>query len=174
MANLKISQLSPGAPAVATDLIPIDRAGANFSLQVSDIISEGIVGGGNANGVLATGVVASRVLTAQAAVDGTITNALFTVTVAGVYRIMTSINARTLSSSAWVVNADLTYPAGIHEAAQIAQAVAMNTGAIAASTFQSMSFYFHVGDVIQCGTVTASGSNTGGAFDVAWVVERLV
>ena len=37
MANLKISQLSPGAPAVATDLIPIDRAGANFSLQVSDV-----------------------------------------------------------------------------------------------------------------------------------------
>jgi hypothetical protein len=39
MANLKISQLTPGAPAIATDVIPIDRAGANFSLQVSDINS---------------------------------------------------------------------------------------------------------------------------------------
>jgi len=37
MSNTKISQLSPGAPAQSTDLIPIDRAGANYSLQVSDM-----------------------------------------------------------------------------------------------------------------------------------------
>ena len=36
MANLKISQLTPGAPAQATDLLPIDRAGANYSLKISD------------------------------------------------------------------------------------------------------------------------------------------
>jgi hypothetical protein len=37
MANQKISQLTAGAPAQATDVLPIDRAGANFSLQVSDL-----------------------------------------------------------------------------------------------------------------------------------------
>jgi hypothetical protein len=39
MANQKISQLTSGAPAQATDIVPIDRAGANFSLQVSDILA---------------------------------------------------------------------------------------------------------------------------------------
>lgn len=37
MANTKISALTAGAPAVATDLIPIDRAGVNYSLQVADM-----------------------------------------------------------------------------------------------------------------------------------------
>lgn len=40
MANTKISALSAGAPALATDLLPIDRSGANFSLKVSDIGTE--------------------------------------------------------------------------------------------------------------------------------------
>jgi hypothetical protein len=35
--NTKISQLGAGAPALASDLLPIARAGANYSLQVSDI-----------------------------------------------------------------------------------------------------------------------------------------
>jgi hypothetical protein len=37
MANTKISQLAAGAPAQATDIIPVDRGGTNVSLQVSDI-----------------------------------------------------------------------------------------------------------------------------------------
>lgn len=40
MANTKISALTAGAPAQSTDLLPIDRAGANYSLQVSDIGAE--------------------------------------------------------------------------------------------------------------------------------------
>jgi hypothetical protein len=39
MANTKISALTPGAPALATDLFPIDRSGANFSLKTSDILA---------------------------------------------------------------------------------------------------------------------------------------
>jgi len=39
MANTKISALPAGAPAQSTDLLPIDRAGANYSLQVSDILA---------------------------------------------------------------------------------------------------------------------------------------
>lgn len=37
MANTKISALPSGSPAQATDALPIARAGANFSLAVSDI-----------------------------------------------------------------------------------------------------------------------------------------
>lgn len=37
MANEKISQLASGSPAEASDLIPIARGGANYSLKVSDI-----------------------------------------------------------------------------------------------------------------------------------------
>jgi hypothetical protein len=39
MANTKISALTAGAPALASDLLPIDRSGANYSLQVSDILA---------------------------------------------------------------------------------------------------------------------------------------
>lgn len=39
MANTKISALPAGAPAVATDILPIDRAGVNNSLQVSDVLN---------------------------------------------------------------------------------------------------------------------------------------
>ena len=38
MSNTKISALTPGTPAQSTDVLPIDRAGANFSLTASDII----------------------------------------------------------------------------------------------------------------------------------------
>ena len=38
MADEKISQLTAGAPAVNTDLIPIARSGANFSLQAKDVL----------------------------------------------------------------------------------------------------------------------------------------
>ena len=38
MANTKISALTAGAPALASDLLPIDRSGANYSLQVSDVL----------------------------------------------------------------------------------------------------------------------------------------
>jgi hypothetical protein len=39
MANTKISARTAGSPAQYTDQLPIARAGANFSLQVSDILS---------------------------------------------------------------------------------------------------------------------------------------
>ena len=39
MANTKISALPAGAPAQSTDLLPIARAGANASLQVSDVLA---------------------------------------------------------------------------------------------------------------------------------------
>lgn len=39
MANTKISALTAGAPAQAGDLIPIDRSGTNYSLQVGDILT---------------------------------------------------------------------------------------------------------------------------------------
>src|ERR1035437_5372760 len=37
MANTKISALTNGNPALSTDIIPIDRAGANFSLTAGSI-----------------------------------------------------------------------------------------------------------------------------------------
>lgn len=40
MADQKISQLTPGAPAQANDLIPVARGGTNVSLKVSDILNE--------------------------------------------------------------------------------------------------------------------------------------
>ncbi len=43
MANTKISGLPVGAPALATDQIPVARSGTNVSLQVSDIVSVGQV-----------------------------------------------------------------------------------------------------------------------------------
>ena len=39
MANTKISALTSGSPAQLTDLFPISRSGANFSLSVDDILS---------------------------------------------------------------------------------------------------------------------------------------
>ncbi len=40
MANEKISQLTPGAPAQATDLLIIARAGTSLSLKVSDVAAQ--------------------------------------------------------------------------------------------------------------------------------------
>ena len=37
MANYKISQLTPGAPALATDVLPIARSGQNYSLTAAQI-----------------------------------------------------------------------------------------------------------------------------------------
>jgi hypothetical protein len=37
MSNLKISQLTSGTPAQSTDLLPIDRSGANFSVTAGSI-----------------------------------------------------------------------------------------------------------------------------------------
>jgi hypothetical protein len=39
MADTKISALPAGAPAVGTDLLPIDRTGTSMSLQVSDVLT---------------------------------------------------------------------------------------------------------------------------------------
>jgi hypothetical protein len=47
MSNLKISQLSAGAPAVGTDLLPIARSGANYSLKISDITTASVPSGLN-------------------------------------------------------------------------------------------------------------------------------
>lgn len=41
MADTKISGLAAGAPAQATDLIPIARAGANYSITPANILSYG-------------------------------------------------------------------------------------------------------------------------------------
>ena len=249
MANTKISALTAGAPAVSTDLIPIDRAGANYSLQVSDMqtalngaaipASKTIVGtngssqivdasaatlsnntSGTAanlsgtpalpNGTTATTqaatdsstnlattaaiaaqivdgvpaansiakIVASRVLVGQSAVDGAITNALYAVPVgaSGVYRVITALSCRTQQAGAWVVDADVTWPAGIHQNPSLNSSVNLISGTTSIGvTVQSMlPVYLHAGDVIQCGTVTGSGTPGVGTFDVAWVVERLV
>ena len=58
MANTKISALTPGTPAQSTDVIPIDRAGANFSLTASDIIG----GAAPANVVSAAGTLTANQL----------------------------------------------------------------------------------------------------------------
>jgi hypothetical protein len=47
MSNLKISQLSAGAPAQSTDLLPIARSGANYSLKVSDLTTASVPSGLN-------------------------------------------------------------------------------------------------------------------------------
>ena len=51
----------------------------------------------------------------------------------------------------------------------------METGAqsVYNTIFTMPPLYLHVGDAIAYGSQTVSGSNTGGAFDAVWVVERL-
>ena len=58
MSNTKISALTPGTPAQSTDVLPIDRAGANFSLTASDIIG----GAAPANVVSAAGTLTANQL----------------------------------------------------------------------------------------------------------------
>lgn len=41
MSNLKISQLTPGNPALGGDLLPIDRSGANFSVSAASLAALG-------------------------------------------------------------------------------------------------------------------------------------
>ena len=56
MSDTKISSLAVGSPAQSGDLIPIARAGVNYSLSANDIISLAIVNpqtGMNYNAVLA-------------------------------------------------------------------------------------------------------------------------
>ena len=166
MANTKISALPAGAPAVATDLIPIDRAGANYSLQVSDVLGQAL-----------PRVVASRVVTNSSTVDGNFTQTFYTIPVGaqGVYRMVVGIVARTQQAGAWQVNADWVPPSGTNQAAQLGVAVNMVTGALAVNgSAYSVTAYYHAGDVITVGTVTGSGTPGVGAFDVAWVLERLV
>lgn len=118
--------------------------------------------------------VANRTLLAQSAVDGVITLLLYTVPTgqAGVYRISSGILPRTKSSTPWVVNADHTPPAGTNIAAQIGMGMAMSTG-VPSSQPVSYSLYLHDGDQWEVGTVTVSGSNTSGLFDVQWTLEKL-
>jgi hypothetical protein len=60
MANTKISALTAGAPAVSTDLLPIDRSGANYSLQVSDVLATVVPNTTTVNGhALSSNVVVS-------------------------------------------------------------------------------------------------------------------
>jgi hypothetical protein len=46
MSNLKISQLTAGGPAQSTDVIPIERAGVNYSLTAAQIAALTSGGGG--------------------------------------------------------------------------------------------------------------------------------
>lgn len=174
MANTKISALTAGAPAQSTDLLPIDRAGANYSLQVSDIVSEGIVGGGNSGGIQSPAVVASLVLTGQTVPDGSATaHNLFTVVTAGVYRVCGFAVPRTKNSGAWTVNVDVTWPSGTNFSASALQTLNMVTPA-APSSVNGEQMYLHVSDAITCGTATGTGSRDSGIFDVSWTVERIV
>jgi hypothetical protein len=75
MANLKISQLTAGAPAQATDLLPIDRAGANYSLQVSDIGSQ-ILTSPNVSNSITTGINALGNVTGATNVDLSLGNVI--------------------------------------------------------------------------------------------------
>jgi len=162
MANTKISQLAPGAPAQATDLVPIDRAGANFSLQVSDVLATQF-----------PQVVASRVLTAQNSVDGNFTRPFFNIVNAGVYRLCIGSVARTLQAGAWQVNADWAPPTGFNQTGQLGIGINMVTGAVVVGPSLAVTDYYHAGDVITVGTVTGSGTPGTGTFDVSWVLERL-
>ena len=204
--NTKISALTAGAPAVATDLIPIDRSGTNYSLLVSDIGAEilasaalsgtptaptptattnntdiataAFVGSQIVDGTPAANsigkVVASLVLTAQTAVDGSASaHNLYTVTVAGVYRVCGFAVARTKNSGAWTVNVDITWPSGTNFSASALQTLNMVTPS-APSSVNGEQMYLHVSDAITCGTATGTGSRDSGIFDVSWTVERIV
>lgn len=57
MADTKISGLTAGVTAVASDLIPIARSGVNYSLQVSDVLSTSLLAGKINDAALATGSV---------------------------------------------------------------------------------------------------------------------
>lgn len=69
MANTKISALTSGNPALTGDVIPIDRAGANFSVTPNSILTAGVA----ASLVLAGATNGTASITAPA-VAGTTTN----------------------------------------------------------------------------------------------------
>lgn len=122
-------------------------------------------------------VVATASEIGASSVDGTYIT-LYTVPSgsAGIYRVSGSIVARTESSSAWSVGAGVEFPSGTHiGGADYAGEVNMETGAqsVYNNIFTMPPLYLHVGDGIGYGSQTVSGSNTGGAFDAVWVVERL-
>lgn len=130
-----------------------------------------IVDGTSASASLSK-VVATRVLTAQSAVDGAVTTSLYTAPVAGVYRITAGMTVRTKSSSAWVVLASLAPPTGTNLLTITLAQLAMSTGGTTNGQ-QCTTIVLAVNDIIKVGTTTSSGSNTGGNFDVCWIVERL-
>jgi hypothetical protein len=175
MANQKISQLAPGAPAQATDLVPIDRAGANFSLQVSDIVSEGIVGGGNVGGVLAPGVVYSHTTAGQAAASGAYST-VYTTSAAGIYRVSATIYPTTLSSSAWTVEvaAQVTQNGSTGPEGDELVAATIGTTFGALATTLSRTYALANGATVGIGTFTTTGSNIGGVYTYAVTIERLV
>ena len=120
-------------------------------------------------------VVATKILLAQTTVDGASnTYTLYTVPTggAGVYRISGGLAARTQSSTSWVVDANHTPPSGTNITAATCVGLNMNTKAVSPNPL-NLSAKLNDGDVWTVGTITASGSNTGGNFDVSWVLERL-
>lgn len=88
MANTKISALSSGNPAQGTDLIPIDRAGANFSITPASIVGAGVgpvvatttvtagANGGTAGAVNLNGSTSGTASITAPAIAGTSTNGL--------------------------------------------------------------------------------------------------
>ena len=98
MANTKISALPAGAPAQSTDLLPIARAGANASLQVSDVlanpsftgqVTEGINAMGNVSGSITIDLSKGNVITMT--LTGNVTASSFSNAVASVGQEVTFI-----------------------------------------------------------------------------------
>ena len=171
---LKAPLLSPtftGTPASTTPSATDNSTRIETTAGVASLIVDGTPA---ANTLVKR--VAVRQLLNTSSVDGSASAAtLYTVPVgdAGIYRTHAFAVPRTKSSSAWVVNVDVTWPSGTNFPVSALMGLNMQTPAAPAGNQGGVAMYLHDGDVISCGTATGSGSNTGGAFDVIWTVERI-
>ncbi len=64
MANTKISALPNGNPAQSSDLIPVERSGANFAVTVASVVANGVT-------VTPTGIISNGLLAEYNFQDGT-------------------------------------------------------------------------------------------------------
>jgi hypothetical protein len=101
----------------------------------------------------------------------------YTATVAGLYRVTGAIYGTTASSSAYSVELALQWqPLGMPSstsAALVSDAIGTSIANPSNGQAQGQLIPLGIGGVLNIGTYTVSGTNTGGVWSYAWTVERV-